>query len=412
MKRLGKLCTAVVLSVTLLAGIFPVSAASLSASSLLMVGDSIMAGWRDTAYGKSDYSNGGGWSARLINNYDMNVTNAAVAGTAFSSVRDVQGKMRIRDELVNNRYFDYDFVLLQGGFNDIFGDDSMGGDKKPVPMGKMTASNCFDASKFNTDTFAGAFEDLLYNAARYFDGKRIGFIVTYQTPYSKRNEATKDTKAYFNLAMQICDKWGVPYLNFNTGSYKQLVWSTPYVTMFYPNNSTKPYFADDIHLNTAGYDMSVGYIADFLRSLSVYHAPKGLVIPTTVAYRYDDPDDPEDEPRQTEIHRVEKTQAQQSPQGGSSAVVTETRKRHTVKTKVITRRTNTESDEDWDKYIEGDDEYFDDDTSDAGGIHWSLPRLSPGEIAILIGAIVLIIGGGTVVLLLVFRKRKNGEDKP
>ena len=268
-------------------GVMPASAASgsvLSGKSALFVGDSIMAGWRDSIDGQ-DYANGRGWGYRIRDTYGMTVDIAAQAGQAMSTVRDSYMDP-IYKQLEKNKSKSYDYIILEGGFNDIMGNEQSDA-KETAPLGTM--SDSYTLSSFDRSTFASGLEHLLCYATTTFPNAKIGFIITFETPYSNRGNGTNDgenTKKYFDLAKQICDKWNVPYLDFYDGATAD---GTAFFDIFYPEGrtlvaqypnglpsskyGTLQNIKDDIHPNKAGYDATYGYIAQWMQTLPVHTAP-------------------------------------------------------------------------------------------------------------------------------------------
>ncbi len=253
----------------------------LNGKSALFVGDSIMTGWRDG----DGYAGQRGWGIRMRDNYDMDVTIAASAGEAMSTVRDSY-MSPIYKQLEKNKNKRYDYIILEGGFNDIMGNEQSAA-KETAPLGTM--SDSYDINSFDRSTFASGLEHLLCYATTNFPNAKIGYIVTFETPYSNRGNGTNDrntTKAYFDLAKQICDKWNVPYLDFYDGAAAD---GTSYFDIFYPEGrslvsqypnglpsgkyGTLTNIADDIHPNKAGYDATYGYVAQWMATLPVYTAP-------------------------------------------------------------------------------------------------------------------------------------------
>ena len=246
-----------------------------------------MAGWRDSIDGQ-DYANGRGWGYRMRENYGMTVTIAAQAGQAMSTVRDAYMNP-IYKQLEINKNNSYDYVILEGGFNDIMGNEQST-EKETAPLGTM--SDSYDLASFDRSTFASGLEHLLCYATTTFPNAKIGFIITFETPYSNRGNGTNDganTKKYFDLAKQICDKWNVPYLDFYDGAAAD---GTKFFDIFYPEGrtlvsqypnglpssqyGTLQNIKDDIHPNKAGYDATYGYIAQWMQTLPTYMAPKGM----------------------------------------------------------------------------------------------------------------------------------------
>ena len=268
---------------------------ALNGKSALFSGDSIAAGWRDTAFNKADYSNGGGWSARLEKQWLMTTTKAALAGNSLTVIPD---RGHIIQQLHNNKSGTFDYVILEGGFNDCMGENVKGNSNMEAIPKLGTISESFDVADFDTSTFAGSFEELLYYATTYFPEAAIGFIVTYQTPDSQyggitgnvavTNEGYKQ-EDYFNLQMAICDKWNVPFLDLWSGqtadgkAYSGDIIDVDGGTVHFPGSG------DNIHLDTAGYDVITPYIAGWMETLTPYEAPENVyhkMNPITSVYQY------------------------------------------------------------------------------------------------------------------------------
>ena len=215
---------------------------SLYGKTALFVGDSI-------CYGQWDNEPRQGWAGRIATRYGMgNVTNAGVGGTTISTVREG----RIVTQLHNNKDNQYDYVILQGGTNDGWGDLAT---TTAAPVGKMTAS--FNLSDFDTSTFAGGLEELFYYAFEYFPDAKIGFMTTFATPLGATQNlgATGDMSAYYNLAVEICQKWGVQCLD---------LYNDRYVSNDLMQVTTYNCLRDPLHPNPTGYDNLAPYIGDWM----------------------------------------------------------------------------------------------------------------------------------------------------
>lgn len=268
-KRFTSLVLVFALLMTLFAGVISRAEATpqtvLNGKKILFTGDSIGAGWRDND-GVSDYTNAGGWAKRIGDDYGAEVTNAAVAGYALSTIRNSEGKSPIVTQLSGNKNNTYDYVVLQGGFNDAMGTNADKTKESAAPVGKIT--NSWDVEDYDTATFAGALENLFYYATEYFPTAKIGFIITYATPTSTYGGYTADVEAmreYWNIAKQICNKWDISYLDLFDGTASDGK-SYSYDVLKVNTSNYFPGSGDTIHLNAAGYDAITPYIADWMAS--------------------------------------------------------------------------------------------------------------------------------------------------
>ncbi len=260
---LALLLTAIPLSISSANGQSP-----LKDKNILFVGDSIAAGWRDVEYG-GNYTNNGGWAARIDEDCGANSTLAATAGCPLSTIRTAEDREPIVNQLHANKDGDFDYVVLQGGFNDAMGTNAERSKESAAPVGEMTDS--FEATDFDTATFAGALEDLFYYAKEYFPDARIGFIITYATPLSTYGGYTAEEEAmreYWDMAKAVCDKWGVSYLDLFDGKTADGK-SYSYDILKVDTEDYFPGEDDQIHITSAGYDLITPYIAEWIPTTSV-----------------------------------------------------------------------------------------------------------------------------------------------
>ena len=242
--------------------------AALEGKSALFIGDSIAAGWRDAVNG--DFTNAGSWAKRIGDTYGVEDTLGAIAGYTFSDIRKNEQAgtdKRIVSELEKYKNNTYDYVILQGGFNDAMGTNSERTKESAAPIGTMAAD--FALSSFDKSTYAGGLEETLYYIRQYFPQARVGYIITYSTPLSTYGGYTAEEdymRAQYAMGKQICDKWGVSYLDLYDGttadgkSYSKDILKTSTATYFPGGN-------DCIHLNSAGYDAIYPYIAQWMATI-------------------------------------------------------------------------------------------------------------------------------------------------
>lgn len=198
-------------------------------------GDSIMSGAGDS---------GRGWPYRLAIKHQMTYNNRAIAGAVFArGVKTSEGAAvpSILDQITQFSGTAM-YNLIEGGTNDA---------DYSVPMGVITTG--FNATLDET-TFCGAFESACKRLINKGHGKQIGFIVA-----QKMGTVTWQNRRYpyFVKAMEICRKWGVPYLN---------LWDDFYLNPAVETLNTT-YYVDTQHLKPAGYDLTTPLIENWMRDV-------------------------------------------------------------------------------------------------------------------------------------------------
>lgn len=175
-------------------------------------------------------NNGGGYATIIGNRNGMVIQNIGVSGGKITT-----GTTSFCiSESVNDMRTDADYVILEGGVNDIAMDN----------LGAI--SNNFTAT-LDTTTFCGAFEQMIKTAIERFPGKKIGYIAVHrlkQWAPDDYNTIYQNT-GYYEAAINICKKWGIPVcdLTINCPS-------------LYENDSLKQLYttnADGWHPNEEGY---------------------------------------------------------------------------------------------------------------------------------------------------------------
>lgn len=234
------------------------TASELNGKTALLAGDSITYGYLDSASAPRS------WAYRLQQNYGMIVSNKGQNGHSLSDVRNYTAYGNA-DKRLHVKCFDtatYDYVILQGGVNDVIGAEDGKGHPNPgvaVPVGSVAATK--NPADFDTTTFAGGLERYFYEATTRYPSARIGFIITYQTPNSTWGGNTKNADAYWAIARDICDKWDISYLDLYDDAYSYDVLKA----------NTNTYLQDTLHLNAAGYDVITPYIAAWIATLEPYN---------------------------------------------------------------------------------------------------------------------------------------------
>ena len=205
----------------------------------LFVGDSICIATRD-----EKMSGVKGWPRRIADQYGMNAVNNGKSGVSVSNKRS-QGT--VLTQLLEKKTQDFDYVVLHGGVNDAW---------SLVDVGVMEDS--YDPTEFDPATFAGGLELLIYNAIlHYGENASIGYLVNFKAPSCEKG-TVKDMTAYNEVAMKICDKWGITY--FDMYNHEQI---TKELKM-----DTLAHTTDYIHPSSSGYDILAPYIADYMRTMT------------------------------------------------------------------------------------------------------------------------------------------------
>lgn len=210
----------------------------------IFFGDSITAGFGSTPRGYS-------WVNYLKDNYDLkDCINAGISDYRVSTYDD-PNKWLV-DEVNNykNNKF-YDFVIMQGGINDLLYN---------TPLGSLSKDKNLEL--FDKNTYIGGLETYLYNVINNWPNAKIGYIITYYTPrYSERSItwSYEDYKTYYDATIKVLNKWNIKYLD---------LFNEEFTNIIKVNENT--YLPDYLHLNNKGYDLVSPYIYDFMQSLSNY----------------------------------------------------------------------------------------------------------------------------------------------
>lgn len=203
--------------------------AALSGKSALFVGDSITYGAKDTA----NIYEYGGWAGRIGYFCNMNVLNNGVSGACITTAREEShsAKHYIYNNLIAAKDQKFDYVIMHGLFNDA---------SIPVELGTAQGAANFNPDEADASKFADALELLFYTAKAQHPEATLGYIINFKT------ERTVDQGPYAELALQICEDWGIRYLN------------------LYHDDTFSVQFADGLHPTSLGYDSMYTKIADWM----------------------------------------------------------------------------------------------------------------------------------------------------
>ena len=170
-------------------------------------------------YGRSIYSdgdsiadgagsNGVSYAHLLRDKYDMTLTDRAVGGTTIA-VRD--GRTDSIYERITSMTGDYDYILFEGGTNDV---------STSINLGVITEGV---NAEFDTTTVLGALEGICqFLNTNYFNAQKLFVFVNKRVDYyfDKTNET-------FAKMKEVLNKWGIPYVDIgnvtNLGNWNDTV---------------------------------------------------------------------------------------------------------------------------------------------------------------------------------------------
>jgi len=147
----------------------------------------------------------GGYGKILAENNQMTLQNVGVSGGTITAETYVDGTIARHwiCRTIENMNADADYVIVEGGVNDC--------SLKPA-FGAIT--NGFNEALDDT-TFCGAMESICKQLVTRFAGKKIGFIIVHKC-YQGYSSQFNGEENYYKTTKEICEKWGVPYLDLNT----------------------------------------------------------------------------------------------------------------------------------------------------------------------------------------------------
>lgn len=182
-----------------------------------------------------------GWAGELAEHYGVTGLNVSASGAVLTNnlTHNLHQQLdRVPDGA------DFDFVLLNGGVNDVW---------RSLPLGEVSPEG---TTEFNVDTAIGALEDLFSRLKAEYPNSEICYILNFvcvQAGYPSdtfRNE-------FAPLARQACEKWDIHCLD--------LVDNSEFNAEFDASAGVHTY--DGVHPNTEGYVVLTKYIAQWLEEI-------------------------------------------------------------------------------------------------------------------------------------------------
>ena len=218
--------------------------------------------WNGDSICAADNDAQGGWPQRIGEANGMWAKNYAIAG---GTITENVGTHHSVSATLNGMLIDFpdaDYILIEGGTNDA---DLLGTNG----IGTFDADDFTDTyiNALDTDTFSGALESIFYRLVTTMKGKHIGYIIPQKMGYTEELVARRRT--YFDRAIDICKKWGVPYLDLWNDYYFNWRLSAhwdPDMTSA-QNESAGNLYQDGQHLTTTGYAIQAPIIAEWMKTI-------------------------------------------------------------------------------------------------------------------------------------------------
>lgn len=223
-------------------------------------GDSICAG----------ASHKGNWATRIGERNSMIFKNYAVGGGTIVEGMALTANGNHRhcvSHTVERMYEEYpnaDYVIFEGGTNDADLLENM--DVQKSMLGSIDPDDF--SGNYDRNTFCGALESVFFRALKYWNGKKIGYVVAHKM--GTKAILRRRRRLYFDAAVEICKKWGIPYIDLWTGTYLN-----PCLECMYDSTKTaeendsenKGFYTDGQHLTSYGYDYTSAIIEEWLKTL-------------------------------------------------------------------------------------------------------------------------------------------------
>ena len=228
---------------------------------MLFMGDSISYGSGDSA---SPFRTGRAWAGRIADRTGAIVTNASVSGAKASFVRGDDTAKWLYTQFDQNKNAKYDIIVMHGGVNDARHNRTIG-----------TILDSEDASALDKakTSYVGGLQWLFYNVKKEQPQAILFFIANHRLDGHDTGHA-KDMSAYFNKAKELCEKYGIIFIDlYNNKELNDKLETT-----------TTKYLPDTLHLNAAGYEIITPYIISALEAgLTAPVEPETTIAPETQA---------------------------------------------------------------------------------------------------------------------------------
>lgn len=126
------------------------------------------------------------------------------------------------------------------------------------------------SGSYDVTTFSGAFETIIYKAISHWKPNHIGYIIPQKMGNSNGYSATvSNYRAYYERAIAICEKWGIPYLDLWNGCYLNPKNPLCRDSTLTPDQSIAQgyLYVDSQHLSAKGYDKITPMIEAWMKTI-------------------------------------------------------------------------------------------------------------------------------------------------
>ena len=197
-----------------------------------------------------------GWAYRVGAKYEMEWYNLGISGGTITAEMYYKDSNYPRHwvsrniDKIREQHENLDYLIIEGGVNDA---DLLA--KLPERFGEYNIADY--SGNYDDTTFTGALEALFFKALTYYPHLKIAYLIPpkmgrpevgYGPEYNRRR--------FFLRAIEICKKWGVPYIDLWEGSPLN-----PSLTAHFDpslskeeNTAAGKYYIDGSHLTKEGYD--------------------------------------------------------------------------------------------------------------------------------------------------------------
>lgn len=231
-----------------------ISVENLAGKSALFVGDSIQDGGNYSS-DRSEAIQYRAWFDRLARYYgmttkevaqkDASLTNSDVSGKVDKDGNPLQVALQLNDDTLASAY---DFVLLEGGVNDVLVTQS----GTAIDWGTIDEDST--KADYGDVTIAGAMQSLIKKAQTKYGEAKIVYIINHYFGATDAN-----MKKYVAMVKEACRVHDISYVDLSdTDAYPSLE------SLEKKNND---YLKDGIHPTAAGYELTTPIIADHLRKM-------------------------------------------------------------------------------------------------------------------------------------------------